>query len=201
MGRPREFEEHDVLDQALDVFWQRGYAGTSVRDLTAATGVAASALYRTWGDKHNLFLRVLDRYATNQAATFGEHVARSGAVPDLLRGWLMSRVEEARADRDGRGCLMVNTAAELGTNDRLAAERARAAWKVLRDGLEQTIRRGQETGEVAASVDPGAVSELLLTTVLGLRVRGRAGEPRHVLEQAVNAAVGTLNPKRTRPHR
>ena len=125
MGRPREFDEQDVLARALDSFRRQGYAGTSMRDLAERTGVAASALYRTWGDKHQLFLRCLDSYAARQAQSLGEHIDADGPVIPALRAWVGSRIGGAAHMADA-GCLIVNTAAELGTSDATAAARARA---------------------------------------------------------------------------
>ena len=194
MGRPREFDEVEVLDRAMKVFWRRGYAAASTRELTEAMGVAPSALYRTWGDKHGLFLNAIDRYAVNQVSAFAEHVDRPGTTPDILRAWVLHMVEEIADDPDGKGCLMVNIAAELGTGDREAAERARAAFGVLRQAIEDVIRRGQQRRDLAPTVDAPAASELLLSTVLGLRVRARAGEPKTALEQSVEAALTMLTP-------
>ena len=71
VGRPRQFDEDAVLDAALDLFWRNGYAATSLRDLTEALGVAPTAIYRTFGDKHTLFLRAHDRYVERETDAMG----------------------------------------------------------------------------------------------------------------------------------
>jgi len=192
--RPREFDEQEVLDRALGAFWRRGYTATSVRDLSEATGVAPSALYRTWGDKHELFLAAMDRYADGESRAALAAIGAPGAAVDVLRAWLLGTARELCSDADAKGCLMVNTAGELGLGDPAAAERARRAFEGLRGALEGAVRRGRDAGELAPAVDPRAASELLLTTVVGLRVRGRAGAEPRALEQAVDAVLGVLAP-------
>lgn len=186
MGRPREFDEKDVLATALETFRSRGYAGTSMRDLAERTGVAASALYRTWGDKHQLFLRCMDSYASDQAGSLKKYVETDGPVLPSLSEWIGSRIVGAP------GCLIVNTAAELGTDDAATASRARAAWAVLTQMIESALHRGQTTGEIGNTVDIPAMSQALLTVVIGLRVRGRAGEDAAMLRATFDSVLGAL---------
>ncbi len=196
MGRPREFNEADVVDQAMDVFWRRGYAATSVRDLTEATGIAPSALYRTWGDKHGLFLKTIDRYAQMRAEGFERALGRDGNALEILRAWIVDMVKQISDDPDGKGCLMVNTVAELGVGDPDAVIRARSAFEALRDAIADLIDRGVARGDITRGVDVRATSELLLSTVLGLRIRARAGDAHDCLDEVVDAALAPLAPAR-----
>lgn len=191
MGRPREFDEAAVLDHAVDAFWRHGYAATSIRDLATSTGVATSALYRTWGDKHQLFLRVLDRYAERQAQTLATHIDVSTPMIPALAGWIRSRVAEA-GSAGHNGCLFVNTAAELGSSDVAAASRAIAAWRRLTEMLASALRHAQGTGEIDGDLDVEMTSALILTTVLGLRVRSRAGDDAGALATAIDGLLATL---------
>ena len=65
MARPRKFDESDVIAAARDEFRDRGYAATSVDDLTAATGLGKGSLYGAFGDKHSIYLRALDDYISS----------------------------------------------------------------------------------------------------------------------------------------
>ena len=81
MPRPRKFDESDVIAAARDEFWTRGYAATSVDDLTAATGLGKGSLYGAFGDKHGLFMRALDDYITSASTASARSCATPGTAP------------------------------------------------------------------------------------------------------------------------
>ncbi len=72
LGRPRAFDLDHALDQALQVFWQKGYEGASLSDLTKAMGINRPSLYAAFGNKEDLFRKVLDRYTSGPELDFGE---------------------------------------------------------------------------------------------------------------------------------
>jgi TetR/AcrR family transcriptional regulator, transcriptional repressor for nem operon len=190
--RPREFDEHDVVARATDLFWRRGYHATSVRDLGEALGLSASSLYRTFGDKHALFLRALDHYRATDSAEARDHLLRPGPAPEVLRDWLVRMVDLPDEGAAARGCFVVNTATELGAEDPAVDERTQAAFGVTRDTLQEVLRRGCRDGELRADLDPDATAESLFTLVLGLRVRAKAGHPPATLTAVIDTAVRDL---------
>src|SRR4051795_13436198 len=118
MARPRKFAEDDVVAAARDEFWNRGYAATSVDDLTAATGLGKGSLYGAFGDKHTLYLRGLDDYITSSL----DDVRASLRDPahtayDRLARHIRGQAKALAADTERRGCLMAKSAAELGATD------------------------------------------------------------------------------------
>jgi len=191
MPRPREFDESQVLEQAVRLFRRRGYHATSTRDLGDALGLNPSSLYRTFGDKHGLFLRVLDRYLESEAERSGAVLAGPGSVHDLLCAWLLSMLNETPGLPDSTpfGCLVLNTASEFGASDPEASQRVHAAFDGAKTGVTDVLRRGIETGELPADTDPAAAADLLSTTLIGLRVRKRAGETDAALHATVEQAI------------
>jgi TetR/AcrR family transcriptional repressor of nem operon len=189
--RPREFDEDDVVARATDLFWRRGYHATSVRDLGEALGLSASSLYRTFGDKHALFLRALDHYRATDSAEARDHLLRPGPAPEVLREWLI-RMVDLPDEGAGRGCFVVNTATELGAEDPAVDERTQAAFGVTRDTLLEVLQRGRRDGTLRADLDPAAAAESLFTLVLGLRVRARAGHRPADLGKVIDATVRSL---------
>ena len=192
VGRPRQFDEDAVLDAALDLFWRNGYAATSLRDLTEALGVAPTAIYRTFGDKHTLFLRALDRYVERETDAMGACISRSGSPISAIASWLAAVSADLCADPDGKGCFLVNAATELGATDDETRSRARAAFTAIAAALETTIRRAQAADEARADLDPAAAAELVLAAVLGMRVRGRVDPDRAATEELVGQIVASL---------
>jgi len=105
-GRPREFDMETVLERAIDVFSGRGYHGTSVADLAAATGLAWGSIYKAFGDKHSLFLAAFDHYASTRLSLLRERVG-CGSGRDRLRQALLFYVEASQGETGRRGCLSV----------------------------------------------------------------------------------------------
>src|ERR1051325_5677143 len=112
-GRPRNFDTEKALDQALNVFWRKGYEGTSLPDLTKAMGINRPSLYAAFGNKQSLFKKVLHRYTTGPAsyihAALAEPTARLVAEK-LLEG----AVENLTNPSHPRGCLAVQAALACG---------------------------------------------------------------------------------------
>ncbi|MFC5822443.1 TetR/AcrR family transcriptional regulator [Nonomuraea insulae] len=188
MARPREFDEQDVIAKATHLFWRRGYNATSVRDLGAELRLKQSSLYRTFNDKHTLFLRTLDHYRATESAQAEEQLSAPGPSLEILREWLIWMISH----KAGRGCFVVNTAAELGTTDPEVRQRTEDAFEVTRKTLASLLHRGIHDGDLPAALDVDAAVELLFTTVLGLRVRERAGHDPQRLTTAIDFTIRML---------
>jgi TetR/AcrR family transcriptional regulator, transcriptional repressor for nem operon len=202
MARPRQFDEREAVARATDLFWRRGYNATSVRDLGAELHLTPSSLYRTFEDKHTLFLRALDHYRATESAQARERLATAGQpVRDVLRDWLGWLVGCTADAEPGPGCLVVNTATELGTTDTEVSARTEAAFEVTRSALRSLLDEGRRTGELPTDLDLDAAVELLFTTVLGLRVRERAGHDPQRLATAIDFAIHGLGPAPAEPIR
>lgn len=193
MARPREFNEEDALRRAMEVFWRRGYAATSVRELGTELGLQQSSLYAAFGDKHTLFLRALDHYLVTESATAHRRLSTGGHPQQVLRAWLMDSIDTLCRDPDAKGCFMVNTATELAAGDAEAGDRVREAFAGIRNAVRDLLRRGQRDGLLDGGLDVDGVSALLTTTMLGLRVQGRAGADRADLAAAGRTALALVH--------
>src|SRR5438876_1611267 len=113
VGRPRAFDVDEALDQALKVFWRKGYEGTSLPDLTRAMGINRPSLYAAFGNKEALFRKALDRYAQGPAAYVREALSKPTARA-VVQHLLLGAVEMATDPRHPRGCLAVQGALACG---------------------------------------------------------------------------------------
>ncbi|NIH80357.1 TetR/AcrR family transcriptional regulator [Amycolatopsis viridis] len=200
MPRPREFDEQDVVARAAGLFRRLGYHATSVRDLGDELDLKPSSLYRTFGDKHTLFLRALDHYRETDSAEARARLGGTGPTREVLRNWLMWLVTGSAGDHSGLGCFVVNTTTELGTGDPQVQQRTEAAFEVTREAIAEVLRRGCRDGELPADLDVDAAVELLFTTVLGLRVRERAGHDPARLAATIDFAIRSLGPEPAAAH-
>ncbi|UQS24908.1 TetR/AcrR family transcriptional regulator [Amycolatopsis thermalba] len=191
MPRPREFDEQEVVARAAGLFRRLGYHATSVRDLNGELELTSSSLYRTFGDKHALFLRALDHYRATDSAEAQARLDRAGPVREVLRDWLLWLATGA-GEHAGLGCFVVNTTTELGTADPEVRQRTEAAFEVTREAIAAVLRRGCRDGELPADLDVEGAVELLFTIVLGLRVRERAAHDPRRLARTIDFAIGSL---------
>ncbi|MGI5218236.1 TetR/AcrR family transcriptional regulator [Nocardia sp. CA-290969] len=114
MGRPRQFDEAQLLDAATDLFWSQGFDDTSVGDVSAATGVGNGSIYAAYGSKRGLFLAAFERYCDQRARFVRDTVvAAPGSARDAVRALLFAIIDDCAAQPDRRGCLMLNSIAQL----------------------------------------------------------------------------------------
>jgi TetR/AcrR family transcriptional repressor of nem operon len=176
MGRPRNFEADTVVERAMEEFWTHGYGGTSPAQLAEATGVGKGSLYNTFGSKRQLFDRALARYGRMGAEHAEEFLSRPGTTRERIGAYLRQTVDSDLAQPVRRGCMAVNTAAELGGQDPEITRALRAIEERIVAVLAARIEQGRRDGDVRPDVDARATAEFLLNTNTGLRIRARTHE-------------------------
>ncbi|MGO9829605.1 MAG: TetR/AcrR family transcriptional regulator [Myxococcaceae bacterium] len=191
MPRPREFDEGQVLETVLKTFWARGYEGTSIDDLTEATGLARASLYGAFGDKARLFERAIAHY-TERLAGLTTLVTESPSVRDGLRKLLDRWIEIACPTSGPRGCFLLLSAGQGSSESQFAMDLAARSNHELRKALEAAMRRGQQEGELSTGSDPGILAELFSVILRGLATSARIGESRPKLRRAAAAAMELL---------
>lgn len=193
MARTREFDTEAAVERAMDLFWSRGFAATSVQDLVDATGVGRGSLYAAFGSKEGLYLAALDRYR-EQLATPMVTALRSGSpVRDVVRGLLEGLAAQAVADQRRRGCLMVNAATERCAVDPTVARRVRDTVAANEAALVEALTAARAAGQLAADKDPVALARFLIAVTHGLRVTGVITPEPQVLRDVLEVALGSLD--------
>src|SRR3982751_3383022 len=116
-GRPRSFDEDQVLDQIMMLFWKKGYEATGLADLEQATGLGRQSLYGAFGDKRTLFLRIVDRYFQRVLEPYVVHVldAPGSGRENLER--IFQQWQSTAEDPNFQGCLVGNSVPEFGAKD------------------------------------------------------------------------------------
>lgn len=192
MGRTKQFDPDEAVGRAVEVFWDKGFGATTPQDLVDALGIGKGSLYNAFGSKHELFTRALRRYADEQATGLIEFLAQPGPVRPKLAEALRRIVDMNLAPPVRRGCLAVNTAAELGRTDATAAAEVQRMFDRTEAAFETALAEGRATGELSGPGDPAEVASLLLTTVVGLQVLARGAASPDRLHRAVDALLTTL---------
>lgn len=193
MARPRTFDEDDVIAAAREEFWNRGYAATSVDDLTAATGLGKGSLYGAFGDKHSLYLRALDDYIASSLegvrATLRD--PRYGAYDRLARH-ICGQTKAVVAENNRRGCLMAKSAAELAGTDDAVEQKVGSAYASWRDELVTCIREAQRDGSIDARRNAQALASALLAFMRGQEALHKGGAKPAQLKAAAEEMVSLI---------
>jgi TetR/AcrR family transcriptional repressor of nem operon len=194
MGRPREFEPEQVMEQAMRCFWERGYRATSVDDLVRATGVKPGSLYHAFpGGKRALFLGSLARYSKLVVPQKLRELDSAGASLAETRAYFDGLVADLLSPEGRQGCLLVNTAIEKAAEDDEVAAVVRGHLARLERCFTRALRNARRRGEIPQSTDVARAAGLLVATSQGLMVVGKANPNREVLEAIVSSAFAGLS--------
>jgi AcrR family transcriptional regulator len=187
MARPRSFDPDEALDLARDVFWQRGFQGTSLDDITAATGLAKPSLYAAFGDKNALFLKVLERYHARIVAQAERIINDGPSARDAVHRWLTGFVPFCSGAKGERGCLSVNTAADGAAEQKEVRKRIEGFNRKLEELLRDRLRADRR--QFAEGFDPDATAHTIMAIYTGLMVLAKdapdAARVRATLDQAL----------------
>ncbi len=184
----------------MSVFWQSGYAGTSLRDLTRATGLSSAALYHRFADKDGLFVGALRRYADEGLV---ERLARLSALDsglDAVHGFLDELIAMSLADPHRRGCLLVNTALDGATMSEAARQTVRARLGDVEAFFAACLQRAVANRAMDRDTDIAAAATVLLGAVFAIRVMARLDPDPKRLRALADHTMASL-PKPQEPNR
>jgi len=189
-GRPREFDADEALDKALGVFRQKGFEGTSLEDLTRATGINRPSLYAAFGNKEDLFRKALDRYVEQGLIRLQEYLSAPTAYR-AIESVLMSIVEKSGCS-DARGCLLVQGALACGDEAQpirleLAARRQQIEV-IFRQRFERAIAEGDLPSDSSAT----SLAAYVATVVQGMSVQSSGGASREALLGIARTALRAI---------
>jgi TetR/AcrR family transcriptional repressor of nem operon len=188
------FDETTVLRKATALFSNKGYNGTSMDELTKATGLSRSSIYNTFGDKHELFMKSLRHYLEEEQKSMTEAVQKTGSPLKKIQLAFKYIVEVILADKPRNGCLMVNTTTELANTDKEVCTQAVENMDGMEKQFAEWIKAGQQQGEISTAFTPQAMARFLFNAYSGIRVTGKSKPDRKVLEDIVKVNLAVLQP-------
>lgn len=183
MVRPRQFDPDTVAEALLDVFWSRGYARTSIGDLTAATGLLPGSLYAAYGSKEDMFRAATERYVGQLAAEIATRKRGLAAIEHILN----TIVRLTARDPQRRGCVMLNAIPEAHVLSAATQEHLQAGLGEMRALLRVRLREAQ--ADAGTHVDLEPLEALLFAASAAIRVLGRAGQDARLLKNVAKGAM------------
>ncbi|KYQ70929.1 TetR/AcrR family transcriptional regulator [Acinetobacter pragensis] len=191
--RVKEFDLEEVTESAMDVFWRKGFAATSIQDLVEETGLSRSSLYSTFRNKEELYQKALHHYHQIKTQANIELLSSSGSVKDLISQLLFQIIEDELIDSQHRGCLIANASLELAGQDEKISKTIIYNFERLKKALEKLIVRGQESGEISTHHSPLALALFFVNTIQGIRVLSKGCSEETRQEYLTNVAKVALN--------
>ena len=190
----KSFNESDVIESVMDVFWNKGYEATSISDLTEATGLKRGSLYNAFGDgKQELFFLSLQKYDQEQRAVFLKQLEAIESPIIAFNTLFDSLVQQAMADTEKKGCLLVNTALNITHHSEAVRTLVTQGMDEFASFFERLIKRGQSTGQIPETVQPRPTAKTLLTLVVGIRVMSRGVLSKTALKQVSQQAKSLIS--------
>jgi AcrR family transcriptional regulator len=171
----------------MEVFWRRGFEGSSLQDLTQAMGINPPSLYAAFGDKERLFLECVERYQAKHggACPYEEEPTARGAIAKLL----LYMATELTKRCNPRGCMMVMSAATCSTSSEEMQAALHERRATSRAHIRERIERGVKEGDVPRGIDAAALTDFYVAVISGMSLQARDGASRKSLLATVETAM------------
>jgi TetR/AcrR family transcriptional repressor of nem operon len=192
MPRKKEFDEDELLEKAVNLFWKKGYHATSAQDLVDGLGINRSSLYNTYIDKRTLFTQSLKRYQQQRTGIMISTLQQSQNIGETIKQIFDRIIDEDMADTMKKGCFMVNTAVELSGQDQDISDIVNANNQSVEDALASAIEKGRQSGQFLNPLSSRAIAQFIFATISALRVTARSGAGRQVLQNIAGVALYSL---------
>ncbi len=175
VGRPRGFDEDQVLDEAMKVFWRNGYENTTLEELLAATGLHKGSLYQAFGDKHTLFVRALQRYTHILFQEVGSLVLSAPTALEGMRAAMRKAVTMHGEEDCGPGCMALNTLVEKAPHDEEVMAILQNALARRNNMITQAVKACQQEGSLRGDWEAPRITAMIEALEGGLAVAMRGG--------------------------
>lgn len=176
MGRPRSFDTDKALLTAINIFWEKGYDGTSIRDLTEAMGINSPSLYSFFGDKENLYIQAIKRYVSNKDCPPLDAFKAEENIEKAVKQFLLASIKNSTDSPNGRkGCFMTNCVSGTTESIKMSQELLQQAILVADKKIAERFDREKKRGTLPLDFPSEKRAKLLFDIRQGYILRARAG--------------------------
>ena len=190
-GRPREFDYNDALNKAMRVFWQKGYEGTSMPDLTEAMGMNRPSIYAAFGNKEELFTKTLELYMQKSSAAL-ETALSAPKLQDAIANFLNMTANSFSCPESPRGCLAVQGALACSDESENAKQQALTQRETIFTALHKRFKKGLKDGDLPTKTNIEALARFYATVLNGMSIQSASGISRKELQDVAKAALNAL---------
>ncbi len=174
-GRPRNFDRNTALDRAVITFWTKGYNGASLDDLTESMGISRPSLYATYGNKHDLFMQVIDRYAETFGCKSVEAFFGEPHIVEAVAAFFDMSIRCVTAEDGPKGCLIATVATEEAQEDVEVRDKLSVMFADFENAFVDRFQAAQDHGQLPQNADPRALASMTISISHSFAARGRVG--------------------------
>jgi len=195
VARTKGFDENQALEAAMRLFWEKGYAATSLHDLEQGTGLNRASIYNAFGNKRNLFKRCLARYVGRVEEMLDSIAGAAASSREAINNWLAFVIDFHFSPETPGGCLVILSALERHQHDRETKEMVAALFRREREVVQRVLEQGVKRGEFPAEFDCAGVAGAITAATSGMVVLAMADTPVSALQGVLRSVMGLLDGK------
>jgi TetR/AcrR family transcriptional regulator, transcriptional repressor for nem operon len=192
MARNREFDENEVIEKAVNLFWNKGYNAVSTQDLIEAFGISRSSMYGAYKDKRSLFILALQHYRQTASQGMLNILSTNLTFTETITHLLKLTIKDCLEDKQSKGCFIVNTAIELAPHDKEILEIIQENRNNIIEALSKAIQFGIDTNELTKNNNPKALANYFYNLINGLRVDAKVTKDKLNYQDTIKIALTVL---------
>lgn len=194
MARTKDFDETAVLNKAVELFWCKGFNGSSAQDLVDNLGISRSSLYDTFGDKRTLFIRALEHYRKENSGAMLDLINNATDIEQTIGDIFQMLIDDSVRNHQLKGCFMVNSTIELAPHDEGIAAIVKANSAAVEDALYLAVQKGQASGKFTKKQTARSLARFIFNNIAGLQVAAKSGADKTAFNDIVNVTLSALKP-------
>jgi TetR/AcrR family transcriptional repressor of nem operon len=191
--RTKDFDEKEALDKAVQLFWHKGYNGTSMQDVLDNLGLSRSSLYRAFTDKHTLYLKALANYQQFSFSEIRSVINEGDTAKETIRKILDFIADVVLSDEQHKGCFMLNSEVEISLHDKVVHDMVVSSDQNLEDFFFHVLKKGQKNGGISKAQDARAMARFFLNTAKGIRVTAKSNSDKEVFRDIIALSLNAVN--------
>jgi len=191
MPRKKEYDPDEALEKAMYVFWQNGYRSTSLRMLEKELGINQFSIYSSFESKHNLFVEVLKLYRAHMREGILRILINSEGDLDDIEHFFKAFIKTVQNGKSPNGCLVANTAAEIGSSDGQIHEALKEYFAMMEDTFYELLKKSRSKGELSIDIDLREKAKYLVTCTEGLSLSSKVLDESD-LHLFISSVMGSL---------
>jgi TetR/AcrR family transcriptional regulator, transcriptional repressor for nem operon len=195
MAQSKHFDPEERLDRAVNAFWKNGFDGIGMQELCKAMRLFPGSVYGTYGDKHRLFVRAIERYMATVSAEAAEILGGGHSGLGAIKGYFAHLMDGILDGNRRWGCLVTNTIVEFAQKEPVIRTKIDAHLLRLEAAFVSAILRAQQEGDISSTTPAQELASFFVCVVQGLNVLAKTKPSRQRLEQIVQSALLTLEPR------
>ncbi len=193
MARPREFDVEDALDDAVEVFWTKGYDAASLQDLLRAMDLSKSSFYQTFDSKSSLYLKCLDRYRTRIVDQMRRDLEETPSGRAFIESEFRDLARGLDQPHGRRPCLVMNDSGDAERRADAVAQRVQRGAEQFEQVFRTAVERAQRDGDIPDEADAGALARYLVSSRSGLLAMRKAGASADELRDVIDVTLSALD--------